>query len=297
MTVTQLEAFVMVAELRSFTAAAMRLGISQSAVSHAIRALEAELGVQLLRRLKGDTLLTEIGASLLLRAREMIGLFETMRQEAADAQGLKQGTLRIGSFGPTSSLRLLPGLLEGFRVAYPDIEVHIDEGPDHSVLQWILDRRVDVGFVVLPDERFETYPLCDDQMVALLPRRHPLATKPALRLEELCSDPFIMTEAGSTQIVMNLFNAANLTPKVRYRSSQVMSTLALVGRGEAVTVLAELALPPAGEGVVPDYVARPLLLPVQRQIGLALHSARHASPVTRAFIQHALSVKHLLNLA
>ena len=168
MTNNQLEAFVMVADYRSFTAAALHLGISQSAVSHAIRSLEKELGVQLFIRLKADAELTEVGARLLLRAREMIGLSETIRQEAADAQGLKTGTLRIGSFGPSSSLRLLPELLNEYRSQYPKIEIHIDEGPDQDVKQWILDRRIDVGFVVLPEERFETYALAKDQMVALL---------------------------------------------------------------------------------------------------------------------------------
>jgi DNA-binding transcriptional LysR family regulator len=293
MTNNQLEAFVMVADFRSFTAAALHLGISQSAVSHAIRSLEKELDVQLFIRLKADAELTEIGARLLLRAREMIGLSETIRQEAADAQGLKTGTLRIGSFGPSSSLRLLPELLNEYRSQYPKIEIHIDEGPDQDVKQWILDRRIDVGFVVLPEERFETYALAKDQMVALLPPKHSLATQASVRLDELCNDPFIMTEAGSAQIVTSLFHAANLTPNVHFRSAQVMSTLALVARGEGVTMLAELALPEieqfeAGQLQVEQrYLVKPLWPPVFRHIGLAIHSKKRASPAALAFIKIA----------
>ncbi|VEB45485.1 DNA-binding transcriptional regulator CynR [Chromobacterium violaceum] len=59
--------------------------------------------------------------------------------------------MRIGSFGPTSSMRLLPALLARYRQQYPGIEVHIDEGPDEQVLQWLLERRVDIAFAVLPD--------------------------------------------------------------------------------------------------------------------------------------------------
>ena len=237
--------------------------------------------------------MTEIGARLLLRAREMIGLSETIRQEAADAQGLKTGTLRIGSFGPSSSLRLLPELLNEYRSQYPKIEIHIDEGPDQDVKQWILDRRIDVGFVVLPEERFETYALAKDQMVALLPPKHSLATQASVRLDELCNDPFIMTEAGSAQIVTSLFHAANLTPNVHFRSAQVMSTLALVARGEGVTMLAELALPEieqfeAGQLQVEQrYLVKPLWPPVFRHIGLAIHSKKRASPAALAFIKIA----------
>ena len=58
-------------------------------------------------------------------------------------------------------------------------KTRIDEGGDHEVLQWIRERRVDVGFVVLPDERYDTVPLVEDQMMALVPRSHPLAQLPA----------------------------------------------------------------------------------------------------------------------
>ena len=72
---------------------------------------------------------------------------------------MKRGTLRIGSFGPTASLRLLPPVLEKYSAVYPGIEIHVDEGPDGEVAQWLTDHRVDIGFVTLPDERFDTFPL------------------------------------------------------------------------------------------------------------------------------------------
>ena len=73
MTLTQLEIFSLVAELRGFTLAAHRLGISQSAVSHAMKSLEQELGVELLRRHQSAVELSDIGEQLLLRARAMLG--------------------------------------------------------------------------------------------------------------------------------------------------------------------------------------------------------------------------------
>ncbi|NUT69526.1 LysR family transcriptional regulator, partial [Pseudomonas corrugata] len=175
MTLTQLEIFSLVAELHGFTAAATRLGISQSAVSHAIKSLEQELGVELFRRHQSLVELSDIGQQLLLRARAMLGLANTLRQEAADARGMRRGTLRIGSFGPTSSMKLLPAILQRYRALHPGIEVHIDEGPDRQVIQWLDERRIDVGFVVLPEDRFDTFALMEDQMVALLPTAHPLA--------------------------------------------------------------------------------------------------------------------------
>jgi DNA-binding transcriptional LysR family regulator len=287
MTLTQLEIFSLVAELRGFTLAAHRLGISQSAVSHALKALEQELGVELFRRHQSQVELSDIGEQLLLRARAMLGLANTLRQEAADARGLKSGTLRIGSFGPTSSIRLLPRILQHFRQAHPGIEVHIDEGPDRQVLQWLDERRIDIGFVVLPEERFDTFALMEDQMVALLPLDHPLAAQAQLSLKDLCSDPFVLTEAGSSELVSRLFNAARLSPNIRYRCSQLLSTLDTVSRGDAITLVAEGSLPTESN---PQYVKRPLSPAVVRHIGLAVLDQRQASPATLAFIKLATAL-------
>jgi DNA-binding transcriptional LysR family regulator len=284
MTLTQLEIFSLVAELRGFTAAATRLGIGQSAVSHAIKTLEQELGVELFRRHQSLVEPSDIGQQLLLRARAMLGLANTLRQEAADARGMRRGTLRIGSFGPTSSMKLLPPILERFRALHPGIEVHLDEGPDRQVLQWLDERRIDVGFVVLPEERFDTFALMEDQMVALLPAAHALAAQADLKLGDLCNDPFILTEAGSSELVSRLFNAARLTPNVRYRCSQLLSTLDIVGRGDAVSVVSEGSLPPLDD---PRIAKRALSPRVPRQIGLAVLDCRQASPATLAFIELA----------
>ncbi|WP_313598408.1 LysR family transcriptional regulator [Pseudomonas sp.] len=284
MTLTQLEIFSLVAELQGFTSAAYRLGISQSAVSHAIKALEQELGVTLFRRHQTLVEPSDIGLQLLARARAMLGLANTLQQEAADARGMKRGTLRIGSFGPTASIRLLPAILQRFRADYPGIEVHVDEGPDRQVTQWLEERRIDVGFVVLEQERFDTFALCEDQMVALLPADHPLTAQDALPLRALCDDPFILTEAGSSELVSRLFAGAQLQPKVRYRCAQLLSTLEAVCRGDGVSVVAQASLPCGHDS---RYVTRPLLPSVARRIGLAVLDRRQASPAALAFIEIA----------
>ncbi|MGY2189872.1 HTH-type transcriptional regulator GltC [compost metagenome] len=289
MTLTQLEIFSLVAELQGFTAAANRLGVSQSAISHALKSLERELGVELLRRHQSQVELSDIGQLLLLRARAMLGLANTLRQEAADARGMKRGTLRIGSFGPTSSIKLLPLILQHYRAAHPGVEVHIDEGPDRQVVQWLEERRIDIGFVVLPDERFDTVALMEDQMVALLPVDHPLAARDSVSLKDLCNDPFVLTEAGSSELVSRLFSAARLTPNIRFRCSQLLSTLDTVGRGDALTVVAEGSLPEHNDS---RYVKKPLSPPVTRQVGLAVLDQRQASPAAFAFIKLAQSLNY-----
>lgn len=277
------------AELQGFTSAANRLGISQSAVSHAIKSLEQELGVELIRRHQSQVELSDIGQQLLLRARAMLGLANTLQQEAADARGMKRGTLRIGSFGPTSSIRLLPRILQRFRQLHPGIEVHVDEGPDRQVMQWLEERRVDVAFVVMPEERFDTFPLIEDQLVALLPVNHPSAHQPWISLKQLCNTPFILTQAGSAELVSRLFLGAGLKPDIRYRCSQLLSTLDTVRRGDGVTIVAELSLPQTND---PGYLKKPLAPAVKRQVGLAVLDQRQSSPATLAFIKLATQLDY-----
>ena len=104
MTPAQLQAFVTLAQVNSFTSAAMMLGITQSAVSHAIKSLEDELGISLFVRGKADIVLTEAGKEIIGKAHAVLGLNESIKQTANEARNLQQGVLKIGSFGPAFRL-------------------------------------------------------------------------------------------------------------------------------------------------------------------------------------------------
>lgn len=283
MTFGQFEIFAALAETRGFTTAALRLGISQPAVSHALKSLEDELGVVLFNRSSSPIELTPLGERLLTRAREILGLADAMRQEASEYRGVQTGSLRIGSFGATSSLQILPRLLELFQKAHPGIEVLVEEAADEEVIRWIEERRVDLGFVVLPDDRFKTWPVAKDQFVALVAADNPLAAQADIRLAQLCDAPFIMPESGSAGIISRLFTQSRLSPKVRYRTSQVLSTLTMVARGHGVSVVAELALPP--KGGKSEWIAKPLNPVRTRSIGLAMHPQASPSPAAIAFVE------------
>lgn len=285
MTFTQLEIFVLVAELRSFTAAANQLRISQSAVSHALKALETEFGVALVARERTAIELTPIGDQLLLRAREILGLSEAMRQEITATRGLQQGMVRIGSFGPTSSLTLLPRILAEYRDRYPGIEVQVEEGVDSEVAQWLLDRRVDAGFVILPDERFDTISVAEDQLVALVPANHVLASRRTVMLEDLSGTSFIMTEAGSASLIEPLFASVGLVLKPHYRMAQIITILGMVERGDGTSIVAELALPNNLADAYPGIVKIPLRPTVKRSVGLAVRNLRNISPATRGLFE------------
>ena len=288
MTFTQLEIFAKVAELGSFTAAAEQLGITQSAVSHALGLLEKEWGVTLLSRRQSSIEVTEVGRTLLIRVRELLGVSEAIRQEVAAVRGLSRGVLRIGSFGPSSSLWLLPRILEQFQKDYPEIEVLVDEADDDDVAGWIMERRVDIGFVVLPEERLDVMPLVEDQFVAVIPANHPLAKKKAVSLPELCEWPYIMRIVeGRRSPAEKILSSANIRPTVTHRYSQIITIIKAIESGEGVSMMSDLALSDQVMALCPGVIKKPLTPAVRRSVGLGVHSLKHASPAARAFLKTA----------
>lgn len=283
MTLAQLEIFIALAEAGSFTAAAVRLGIGQSAVSHAISALEKSLDVSLFDRRSSPITLTNPGERIMRNARGMVAQAAAIRQEASASRGLARGLLHIGSFGPTSSLRLLPELIELFHQRYPGVEVMIEEARDEIVEQWIIDRRVELGFVILPDERFETVPIEQDEYMAILPASHHLAKLKEVPVQSFDNLPFIMSRAGSGEEIESLLGRFNAKPRILYRMPQLISILGLVQRGLAVSIAATLALPENYPGVV----YRPLAPRAVRRIALAMRDRTDLAPVASAFVDMA----------
>lgn len=279
-TLSQIELFVALADGGSFSAAGARLGITQSAVSHTVRALETALGTPLFDRRESPPALTAAALRLLPHARSMLGGAEAMRQEVQAEKGLKAGVLRIGSFGPSSSVRLLPRMLREFALRHPSIEVRVEEQGDGVILQWLMERRVDLGFVTLPCERLDTVCVAQDEYVVVLPARHPLAREAAVRPEQLDGQPFIASSAGCGDDIAHILGSAGAVPRELFRLPQVMSVLGLVEQGLGISISVRLALPDSWPGVV----YRPLQPSVPRRIGLAMPDRDALSPAAKIFL-------------
>ncbi|HSW18675.1 MAG TPA: LysR family transcriptional regulator, partial [Ramlibacter sp.] len=161
-TLRQLELLLALQGASSIAAAGARVGMSASATSHALRALEVSLGCELVDRLSIGVVLTHAGELALSPARDVFASLQQVRALAAASAGLRTGRLRIGSIGTSTSLRLLPPLLDRFRRLYPGVDVHVTERADAEIEQDIIGRRVDIGVVRLPQPTFDTQALATD---------------------------------------------------------------------------------------------------------------------------------------
>lgn len=278
-TLRQLELLVALPGASSIAAAGAKIGMSASATSHALRALEANLGCEVVDRMAAGAVLTHAGELALGHAREVFASLQQVRSVAAASAGLKTGLLRIGSIGPSTSLRLLPPLLEKFRRRHPGVEVHVTERADQAIVQDIAERKVEIGVVRLPQPSLDTVALATDELVAVLPEDHPLARKASVSAADLAAYPLILTQAGSQDMVMAMFERAGVQPKVAHELFQIVSILEFVAHGNGISVLASLTVPEPRPGLA----FRPITPRVARRVAIACLDAARLSPAGRAF--------------
>lgn len=278
-TLKQLELLLALVSSEGIAGAGAKLGMSPSATSHALRALETALGTELVDRNAPGMALTYTGEQVLPHVRDVFASLQLVQATALAGAELQTGLLRLGSFGASATIRVLPPLLERFRARYPGVEVVVTEKPDEQTSRDLIERRLELAALTLPKPDFDVQTLAVDALVAVLPAGHPLARLDTVPLKSLMADPFILTRAGSQALVTRLFARHGLRPRVAYELLQLMSILELVAAGKGVSVLAKLALPERYEGVA----LRPLAPGTSRRIGLACLNEGRLSPVARAF--------------
>ena len=285
MNFSQLQSFVAVAETGSFTEAAYAIDLTQSAVSHALAALESELGVTLLERNHtGVVALTHVGQKLLPHVRALLAKAETIQQEAQAARGLVRGKLQLGSIPPVSP-RLLAGVLTQFQQQYPDIDVVLFEGTLQEVQEWLGTSMIDVGFVHHPAKEVESTLITTDDMQVFVASGHHLHARTSVNIKDLREERLIMPRTGCE--VPELFEQqrGKYGPAIRYQASEGATIVAMVREGLGITILPRMMLPEKLEGIV----AIPLDPPRQLQIGLAVRLADAPSPAATLFVQTAVA--------
>lgn len=280
MTISQLGVFVKVVDMGSFTKAAEALNMTQSAVSHAIAGLEAELGVVLLiRNRRQGIILSDFGRRVLEPIRGILNGVAHIEQEAAAEKGLESGTIRVGSF-PSAAARLLPKIMGTFEKLHPNIDIVLFEGTDQEVAEWLHSRVIDVGFVAQSAPGNDMIPLTKDKMVAVLPKDHVLGGSQILSVSALVDHPFIMSSGGCEPLIMELFSRSQCSPSVKFEVRDTATILNMVQEGLGITIVPEMALPDR----TPNVIVKDLQPSMCRYLGLRCPFINEATPAVLSFI-------------
>ena len=194
----QLEIFVKVAELGSFSKAAGALFLTQPTVSEHIRGLEEELGVRLLDRLGRGAAPTKAGQLLLGYARRILELHREARQALDQFQGRMSGELVVAA-STIPGEYVLPALIGRFKEKYPDIAISLLIGDTQRVVEWVLEGRAElaVAGAQIDHRALEYRELMPDELVLVVSAAHPWHGKKTATLEEVRAEPLIVRERGS----------------------------------------------------------------------------------------------------
>lgn len=290
MTLFQLEVFLKVVETGSFTKAGDQIGLSQSAVSQAVAALESELNCKLLNRSRNGVSLTKLGERINSLIRDLIVIKTKIINEAAGITGLETGTITIGSISGMTA-KLLPGMISSFKKRFPGIEVILYEGSYEEVKNWIKLSVIDIGIVTEEVHEYEFIPLLQDKMVVFVPESHPLSNQSNIHLAEIENEPFIMPkECG--YLLLSIFKEQELTPNIQFEVRDIATIIAMVQEGVGNTILPEMAIPSTLSKVNASYLSPQ----VYQNLGLEVRSKEYISSVLTAFIHETQEFTKNLSL-
>lgn len=242
----QLRIFRTIVEVGSFTGAGEQLGISQPAISQQVRALEEELGVQVLVRVGKSTRPTPAGEVLLHAARQVLDkLDETQRLLGEHRRG-RAGVVRVGLPEPPCNY-LLPAVLADLKTRLPKIDVRVTSGHTAATLARLGNGEIDVALIPLPADtgRMRVVDAGRDELVAIVPPGHAWSTLPYVTARDFDAQPVVVYDRASqiTELTLGFLLDEGVFPRIAVEIDQLEALKDLVRSG-------------VGAAVVPAWSAR-----------------------------------------
>jgi DNA-binding transcriptional LysR family regulator len=244
----QLRYVVAVAETSSFTRAAERCIVVQSALSHQIARLERELGARLFDRTSRRVRLTSAGEAFLPAARQCLAAAEHAAAEVAAAVGEVRGRLTVGVI-PTVAAVDIPRALHDFHRRHPPVRIGLRVGTSGGLVEQVRTGAVEVAFLGLPltdsPRGVEARELARDRLVAVVAPGHPLADRDEVDLRGLSSEVFVDFPVGSAGRAQSdqAFARSGITREVAFEVTAGDFMARLIQQGLCVALLASRYTP------------------------------------------------------
>jgi DNA-binding transcriptional LysR family regulator len=297
MELTQLRSFYTIARERSVTRAALRLGLTQPALSIQIKALEAEIGTTLFARQRKQMQLTQAGELFYQYVQTVLDTLEEAKAEVAALHHLLRGHLAMAT-SDTNCTYVLPPVLRQFRADYPQVRIDIRNRMSSQVLQLVVEHEVEFGLATLPmtHRQVTTETLFHREEVVICPRDHPLSGATSVSLAQVSPYPLLVLSPGSTsrQLLDLAFQQACVPMQVAMHLGSIEVIKRFVESGLGVAIVPRIAV--AEEAQHGRLVALPSPDLPARAIGLVERQSARRSPAAMAFL-HMLRTHLLEGLA
>ena len=288
----QIETFLEVARLSSFSRAAERRFRTQPAISSQIRVLEEEVGAKLLDRSGGKVAVTGPGKVFQKYAEDTLEQRRVMLVALAEMHRVPRGEIVV-SANEGTCLHILPEVFAEFKRQYPKVGVGVKRLEHNKILEAIIDNSCDFGIVSMPvpDKRLTVVPIHRDELIVITPPDHPLAAQKKATVAEVVEYPLLLPKVGRTRDALEtLFHERRLKPII----SMELDSSELMKRFVAADV---------GVGFIPrSHVAEDLQAKalaalkladasIQRELALVFRKDKALSRAALAFIDIAVKLK------
>ena len=287
MTLLTYQVFKTVAEQGSFRKAADILGLTPSAISHAISAMENELGFSVLNRSKSGVTLTNYGEHLLPYVNAVLNSDESLRQAIAEFNGLKKGKVKVGCFSSVCT-SWLPDIMHSFNREYPDISIEVFEGTYDDVVYWIKNGVVDIGFLSVSSAGdIPIKPLYKDPLLCILPKdaNPKLTEKGCITIEEIRKYPFVTQRESTDADIQNFLKENNINIQSKYHVVDDLSTISMVANGFGICIMPELGM----RHIPYDVRCYKIVPEANRIVGIAALNPEFMAPAVRTMYNHVLN--------
>jgi DNA-binding transcriptional LysR family regulator len=284
-----------VSKERSFTQAAKRLNISQSAVSEQVRLLEEEIGFELFTRTPRGIESTDRGRTFLYESERVMGDLLSLTDTARRLRGALADTLTI-AMGSGMAQLFIPRIFDDLKTNLPGIRLEILTAPTRNIFTELHEERIDAGLAIESDP--ERLPaglvidrLVDAEMALILPPKHPLArAKQPVDIGRLLAEPFIMSEltVGYGLVVMSLFTDLGMRPNVQAVVDNIETIKIIVQAGGGIAIVPRAS--------AQNEVALGLLkaLPIAPARNVAFSLFRRRQPMSRRKETALLKLRDML---
>jgi DNA-binding transcriptional LysR family regulator len=285
-TLRQLRSFVCIARESSFTVAAQRLNLTQSATSALLRELEGQLGLTLIDRTTRSVELTEAGQQFLEHAKRILRDVDFAVGDVKDLRDKSRGTIRVAA-SPLLSVTFLPRVLAAFRERYPGVRVELHDLLTKEILERVRSGNVDMGIGTFQKSatELELVTIFEDRLGVVAPRSSPIARRRVARWADLAGQDLIALTGGSAfraTIDATLTHLGVAVKAAQFEVGYMGTAVALVEAGLGVSIL-----PDRAASLIRSRAAvfRPLQHPtVSRAATLVTRADRSLSPAAEAFV-------------
>lgn len=287
MELRQLQYFVTIAELMSFSKAAKELHISQPSLSNAIKNLENEMGFQLLERNTRNMRLTEGGEILYKRALHLLAESNAIQKEMAEVKLTGTGDLFLGMI--ESAKHWMPKIIAAYNQQYPNMHLHLTEVLSEENVKKSLknyETHTIITNQLVQDEEIEIIPLYREEFVLLLHESHPLHEKTIIKLADLATEPLIITSEGfqTRKDILQAFESEKIIPTIKYEIERFETALSFVNENLGIALIPENYLQVSQNYQIRSKKINSHLL--ERTVYLTYMKNRYMSPATQAFIRN-----------